>query len=124
MYGWGCITAAGTIEEILGRYRYLANDNEGLAESGLPKPVIPYIAPPSLGPRGGVVTRRSAKPFTRVRVPTWPPSQPPDISAIFDRVAPAMGPRERCMLAAHTGFARARWKPVIQPAGIVFASAK
>ena len=46
------------------------------ARSGLPKPLIPYIAPPSLGPRGGVVTRRSAKPFTRVRFPTWPPSQP------------------------------------------------
>jgi hypothetical protein len=28
MYGCGCITAAGTIDEILGRYRYLANDNK------------------------------------------------------------------------------------------------
>lgn len=51
------------------------------SRSGLPKPLIPYIDPPSLGPRGGVVTRRSAKPFTRVRVPTWPPSQAHDIIA-------------------------------------------
>src|SRR3954464_8385028 len=99
MYGWGCITAAGTIEEILGRYRYLANDNEGLAESGLPKPLIPYIAPPSLRPRGGVVTRRSAKPFTRVRVPTWPPLQALISHFIIDRLC-------RCRTPCGVRFAR------------------
>src|SRR5947209_14393260 len=114
MYGCGCITAAGTIDEILGRYRYLANDNEGLAESGLPKPLIPYIAPPSLGPRGGVVTRRSAKPFTRVRVPTWPPSQTSDAHHKFEVGAGSAHPVSAAGRARSPGLPGARSKPPIQ----------
>src|SRR5437899_1792131 len=33
-----------------------------------------------MGPRGGVVTQRSAKPFTPVQFWSWPPLQPSDIS--------------------------------------------
>lgn len=49
----------------------------------LPKRLIPYIAPPSQGPRGGVVTQRSAKPFTPVQFWSWPPFQLIEIFTAF-----------------------------------------
>src|ERR1700742_837614 len=42
------------------------------ARQWLLKPLIDCIDPPT-GPRGGVVTQRSAKPFTPVQFWSWPP---------------------------------------------------
>lgn len=41
--------------------------------AALPKPLWVCINPPASGPRGGVVTQRSAKPCTPVQFWSWPP---------------------------------------------------
>ena len=51
----------------------IPQEKTALNADWLPIAPRPYKRPP-LGPRGGVVTQRSAKPFTPVQFRTWPPS--------------------------------------------------
>ena len=68
---------------------------------------------------------RTAKPFTRVRVPTWPPLQALISHFIIDRLC-------RCRTSCGVRFARCGHRvcpglagnPRFRPDGIVFASAK
>lgn len=71
-----------------------------------------------MGPRGGVVTQRSAKPCTPVQFWSWPPLQTSDLSAQFDFGASsadaARAPSAEMPRRLPTGFARGLLETPIQ----------
>src|SRR5689334_16413305 len=68
---WSLDRAGTRVSEML-RNQSFGNRGSSVWE-GLPNPLIADIDPARVGPRGGVVTQRSAKPFTPVQFWSWPP---------------------------------------------------
>ena len=63
---------------------------------------------PPVGPRGGVVTQRSAKPCTPVQFRTWPPFHPTRVRDL-DSPAAWAGVARGLRLRKALGFARLAW---------------